>query len=161
MTRCVVGIDPGGKTTGIVARRGDKLLGHWLVENVGGVPYRGRVIERLSLVVVTTPDPDPLPLVLVAVEGVKAPNPHLGVTNPTGIIATARVLGWVEQWCADVLVDLVVVPPAYHGSGPLAAYPPELVGPREKAGTGKLRHCRSAWSISYAGEKLWRLRGAS
>ncbi|MBA2336570.1 MAG: hypothetical protein H0V96_02230 [Acidimicrobiia bacterium] len=152
--RYVVGVDPGAKTTGIVFRRGYELLGYWLVDmaTVGGVPDCGRVVDAVARVV------EPAWDTLVAVEDVKAPNPHLGVTNPAGIIATARLLGWIEHWAATRRANLIVVPPRGHGTGPLAAYPAQLVGAREKTGTGQLRHCRSAWDISYGGEKLWRLQ---
>jgi len=81
---------------------------------------------------------------VIAVEGVVNPSPHLGLSNPGGIIAAGMVLG-------AVLVghpDAVLVRPGRHGSQALNSYPSELIGPRETTGAGKLRHARSAWDVA-------------
>lgn len=152
----VVGVDPGGRWTGIVHRDGDRLVEAWLLEREDEsiAVFAQRVVSRLQRVlcgellrggVVARPD-------VVAVEACRAPKPwmhgRVQFTRPDGIIDTAVVFGAV---CTVVPEDrLVVVPPGGHGSGPLTGYPPEMVGGREREGTGKRRHLRSAWDIAAA-----------
>jgi hypothetical protein len=145
----LVGVDPGGRSTGVVARFGDQVVGTALVERSGTeklptAVYLTRVVAavrtfcREARAAGRTPQ--------VAVEGLNPPIPHLGLASPTGVMGAAVVLGAVlATW-----PGAVVVPPAKHGSAPLETYPPELVGPNESAGTGKRRHLRSAWDVAGA-----------
>mgnify|MGYP007071578864 CR=1 FL=1 len=144
----IVGVDPGGATTGIVKRDGTKLLAATLVTNDGDFDAYLADVEAAL---------EPLTVVgHLAVEDLTHPNPHLGLANVTGLLGTAQVLGlvrhlaagWVE---AGDLEGWVLVPPAGHGSAPLRSYPAPLVGERETKGTGRLRHARSAWDIAGAG----------
>lgn len=87
----------------------------------------------------------------VGVEDVVAPTPHMGVTNPTGIIGTALTAGDVRAWLRARFVPsrVVMVRPARNGSLPAAAYPPELLDRGGKAAPGgKRRHERSAFDVA-------------
>lgn len=140
----VVGVDPGHSETGIVLRLGDELLEHSTV--IRDDEPDGRYVDRVNAVVNTRSELHKN--CLVAVEGVRAPNPHVGrVTNVTGLLGTAIVLGGVLAWWPDALV----IPPGGNGSGPLAAYP-EALRPTRGRGAGKdnLRHERSAWDVAGA-----------
>lgn len=154
-TPVVIGVDPGGATTGVVARQGRELLAAVSVSSADQ-PRLAAYLEE----------------VLVAVEGLKAthagdviavedtlpPNPHLGISNPAGIIAAAQVLGAVLA----MFPDAIIVRPGGHGAPASsrleleARYPAELIGARETKGTGALRHVRSAWDV--AGAATWQLR---
>lgn len=154
----VVGIDPGGKGTGIVARDGARLIYHKVVVRNSGrsmTAYICEVVDGIDLMgfdlrhggfSVSRP--------LVAVEDVGAPSPHMGTISVSGLLGTAQVLGAVLH----AYPDAIVVPPGGHGSAPLISYPRELVGAREKKGTGEKRHLRSAWDVAGAAVLLDRIR---
>ena len=146
----VLGVDPGCRETGIVLRVDDGVADFTVLERTDtaklpGGEYVACVIQRIDSMWTRAGQPT------VAVEGVNIPNPHLGMTNVGGQIGCAIVLGAV----LGVFADAVVVPPGRNGSGPKAAYPDELWGPREGvAGKGRLRHCRSAFDVAGAALKL-------
>ena len=141
-----VGVDPGGRTTGVVlVDQGGALLAHAQLtrkERVGdgsvSVAYVDRVIgacRRLVDECAAAGEGAPL----VAVEDVRRPVPQAGSrpTNPAGIIAASWVAGAVIEWAraAGLVVD--VVEPAGHGAQTAAAYPAAL-----------RRHERSAWDVA-------------
>ena len=156
----VIGIDPGHRETGLVVCHGPILIAHEVVTRKSyGMPdreYLDRVVDavtelrrRCLVGGLRTP--------LVGLEGVQAPNPHAGMTNPTGIIGTAVVFGWV--WRA--FPDAIIVRPQSAGKGPLSAYPDELQPTRgDGRGRDKLRHCRSAYDIALATLNTARLGAA-
>lgn len=90
----------------------------------------------------------------IIVEAVSAPNPHVGMTNPEAIIETAAVLGAI----VSVFTSAHVVPTGDYGPTMpnrrilVAAYPGDLVGPRETTGSGKSarQHARAAWDMATA-----------
>lgn len=139
----VVGVDPGGRTTGIVRRTGRRVDEYDLVDRGDdSMPvYIGRVLAAVARVATgRTPKP------LLAVEDVVPPSGHIRIANVAGLLDTAQVLGGVlARW-----PNAVVVRPAGHGSHLLAVYPSELVGRNEPKGAGRLRHCRSAYDIAGA-----------
>lgn len=148
--RAVLGVDPGGQETGLVLVVDGKLAAHQVVQRKG--MFLQEWVQAVRDAVWDVMEVEPLGpfTVLVCVEDVNAPNPHLGLIQVRGLLDAAAVLG-------AVLVNwkiVQVVPPGGHGSAPLGAYPPELVGPNEPRGTGVLRHCRSAWDIAHAGVRL-------
>ena len=146
----IIGIDPGGKSTGFAVRRGQELLGHEVVSSATpalGLPpldymraaaaafYRlvsGQVIDVYALEDVTPP------------RGFK--NGRRDAIQPGSLIGVSAMAGFF----LSTIPGLVLVPPARNGSRPLATYPRELVGPREKTGGGILRHARSAWDVAGA-----------
>lgn len=142
----VLGVDPGGKTTGMAQRCGPRLAWWALVERRDGESdacYLTRVAGAVHQRHLESP-------VVVAVEGLNHPSPHLGLANVSGLLATAEVLGALKMAAVMHGWRLVEVPPGGHGSAPLAGYPRELVRARERTGTGRLRHARSAWDIAGA-----------
>jgi hypothetical protein len=146
----VLGVDPGGRSTGIVAREGQDVLGHTVVTRGPTETWRTytvRVMNAIQGLLVANPD------LWLAVEGLVRPTGQMGMMDPATLYRTARILGAIEwQW-----PEVVVVRPGGHGAAPLQAYPPELVGPREKKGGGVLRHARSAYDIAWLARNapLW------
>jgi hypothetical protein len=149
--RVIVGVDPGGRDTGIVIRHDERLLWSDTVHRDQGEAvdtYARRVrravdaaVERAGLIS-TAPR-------AVAVEDVVEPSPHVRLTNVRGLLDTAVVLGAV---LTHDLAPVVLVLPYHHGGGPLIAYP-EALRPTRGRGLGKdaLRHVRSGWDIAGAG----------
>lgn len=153
----VVGIDPGGRDTGIVAISPDGTVRTAAVTNPGELlplpaGYLADVLAAVAELVAGRH-------AIIRVEDVKRPNWHVAkdakrgaATNPTGLLATAQVLGAIRA----VYRNAELVPPGGNGSKPLGAYPLALVGDRErttpgwelKIGQGKKRHLRSAWDIA-------------
>lgn len=153
----VVGVDPGGATTGIVVRDGATPVRAELVSNSDGQMSDGYLAEVIAAL-----DDAITGRMLCAVEGLVEPNPHVRLANVRGLLDTAQVLGAVRHqaalWLAEGrLSGVVVVPPGGHGSAPLACYPAALVGDRERQGTGRLRHARSAYDVAGAGVMLARM----
>lgn len=149
----VVGVDPGGQTTGIVARHGNMLDLATLVTR------KDWTFDRyLREVVAATGDALRLAReiddrALLALEDLTHPNPHMGLANVMGLLDTAQTIGALR-----LAFRAVMVPPGRNGSRPLHFYPTELVGPHEAKGTGKLRHCRSAWDVAGAAKTVRALR---
>lgn len=155
----VVGIDPGGRTTGIVAVSGATVR-TFTVANPGALlpleaGYLSAVVETVREII-----GDHGSTAVIRVEDVKRPSWHVArdakrgaATDPTGLLATAQVLGAIRA----AFPAAQLVPPARNGSKPLGAYPDALVSPGEKrkpgwelrVGTGKMRHLRSAWDIAH------------
>lgn len=161
MTRpATIGIDPGGRATGVVVRYDSRLVWAALLTRSGDAdfPDGGYVCEVVDAIFDAerwAPDlADGIPAT-VALEGLRRPGGHARdrdshLIDPTGVMGTAMVVGAVlANW-----PDAVLVAPGGHGSGPLATYPAELVGEREQVGTGRLRHLRSAWDIAITAERL-------
>lgn len=146
----IVGVDPGAKGTGVVARSGDLLVGHALVMREAKEPvedYILRVLRDLDGVVCqATPD-------LLAVEGVNKPRSHIGGEQQfvalQPLMDLCAVMGAVIGWGLVHVPNVVVVPPGGNGTkAPLATYPKGLVGSSTTKGTSDaLRHCRSAWDV--------------
>lgn len=147
----VVGIDPGARTTGIIARTGVELVVAELVVNddapLLSAGYLREVLTVLDSLQVRARQRKAE--LFVAVEDVTEPSPHLRIISLRGLLGTAQVLGAVRGW-ADDSCEILVVRPGGHGSAPMRTYPAALVGAREKSGTGKLRHVRSAWDVASA-----------
>ena len=135
----LLGVDPGGRETGIVLRDGRALHRWMLITREGDLDvYCKEVAEAVGELVAWSSDPP-----TIVVEDLNEPSGHMGIVGTKGLLDTAQVLGGLAT-----LFDIVRVPPGGHGSGPLKAYPAPLVGDREIKGAGRLRHCRSAWDIA-------------
>jgi hypothetical protein len=150
----VLGVDPGGRDTGLVVRAGRTLLAHAVITRRGGKAldvdpaYLHAVNEAIENCLLSD-----LPIVAIAVEGLRAPNPHVRVTDPSGVMATAVTLGAVmsqRNWNVPVLL----VPPGGNGSQYAASYPVPIRAPGK--GFDRNRHARSAWDIAGAGLPLLR-----
>lgn len=146
-----IGIDPGGRETGIVARVGLKVRRATIVtcETAPRVLPDAGYLEEISdeLAECRRHARDHGLDLEVAVEGIVVPNPHVRMTNVAGLLGCAMVFGAVLRDSPRA----VVVPPGRNGSGRLDSYPAELVGARETSGAGRRRHLRSAWDVALAG----------
>lgn len=156
-----VGVDPGGKWTGVITRHRSRLLyaatvtnqGDWMPTNAYLDEVRATVSAAVVAASPTTKGPGQR--ITVAIEGLNEPSPHLGIINVRGLIGAAAVYGTV----LSTFDGVVIVPPGGNGSAPLGTYPSALVGSNERVGTGKMRHCRSAWDVSLTAEQQLRLEG--
>lgn len=145
MTRLptILGVDPGGASTGLVVRRGSELLWHATV--AGG--WR-QVLEALVGI------PPGNVFDVIAIEDVVAPGGFAGgrraPINLSGLIGTAVVAGAVAGWgYTDSGLRIIWVPPAHNGQGDLSMYPEELRPARGRGrGQDGLRHVRSAWDVA-------------
>lgn len=153
----VIGVDPGYRDTGIVILRGGNIVALCTVHRDEPAPvgtsltagdYLADVTEtieaQLARAEIHADDVD-----LVAVEDVVTPSPHMGTTNPTGIIGTALTVGYVASWAREHDYPVVMVRPGKNGSGPSGIYPPELLdrGGIARPG-GARRHERSALDVA-------------
>jgi hypothetical protein len=141
----ILGIDPGGHWSGFVLRDRDDIARAVLVTNPFPLLHGDYLAEVLDTAAELAAEAQ-----TVAVEGLTHPNPHLGLANVAGLLDTAQVIGALRCRFATLGIDPVFVDPAGHGSGPLRSYPPVLVGDRERKGTGKYRHLRSAFDVAGA-----------
>jgi len=139
----VLGVDPGGRTTGLCLVDGRTVVAWALFvrkPTEGFDPYFDRIHAALFAAVNGPGAPH------IAVEYLVDPNPHLGITAVRGLLDTAQVIGAIRA-----TFDVTMIRPGGHGSNLLRSYPPELVGPKEgAAGKGKMRHVRSAFDIAQA-----------
>ena len=143
----VVGVDPGAKETGIVLIRRSKLLKACTITrpNGTGIPEPDYLTEIIDTITgYTTPD------TVISAESLVAPNPHMGLTSVTPLLAAAVVLVAILHTWPDTLL----IRPNKNGSRPLSTYPPELRPTRGKGkGTDKLRHVRSAFDVAITAQK--------
>lgn len=139
----VVGVDPGGRTTGVVSVNGSTVVYSALVTRTADQAFGQYALEVVDTVRIAVSAFWPT----INVEDLVEPTPHLGLTSVKGLIDTARLIGYLEAELPNYGI-VRMVRPNNHGGDPLAAYPPELVGSREKVGTGKLRHVRAAYDIA-------------
>ncbi|ABS03235.1 hypothetical protein [Kineococcus radiotolerans] len=159
MSWFVVGIDPGGASTGIVVRHRNAYVAHAVIESdkAERITYPG--LEQLPapgyIVRITEALQDltrGLDVRIYAIESVRAPSWHMGGAkspmHPKDLIALGAIAGAVTGALVTTGADVMFVPPAGNGSRPLRSYPPELVGAREVKGGGILRHARSAWDVA-------------
>lgn len=150
------GIDPGGAATGLVLRERDQLLDHAVIERAkrDDSTYFNELIET-SIEFARRAH-------LIAIEGVVAPSTHINgkkrFVDPQHVQAGAVTYGVILGVLMCGEFPIVTVRPNGHGSRHEALgldvrrlYPAALVGPREgPAGTGRLRHVRSAWDVAGA-----------
>ena len=155
-----IGVDPGARTTAIVAvdAKDQTVLGMVLVHNKGPLlPLPTDYLRAIAADVNRLAEQHNADA--VHVEGVNRPSWHMGgkakgaATDPTGLLGAAQVLGAV---IASTTRTVHVIPPGRNGSRPMGAYPAPLVsdGERRKqgwqtrVGTGQLRHARSAFDVA-------------
>lgn len=146
-TRTCVGVDPGGRSTGVAAVIAPKTLVYWAVvtRDADLDVYLAEICEtiRIARSHLRHTARESGARTAVAVEDVVDPTPHMGTVTVRGLIDAAQVLGAVVR-----TFNAQRIRPASHGGGLLAAYPEALRGPREKKGTGRLRHARSAYDVA-------------
>lgn len=164
----VVGVDPGGRETGVILRSRDTVEGVEVIHLPDREPrptstYLNDVLDAVAAFRVAGRAPSGR-LPVVCVEGIKKPKWYIDgkakPMNPETLIGLSMVFGAVLA----VYPDAVIVPPGKNGSKLLRAYPQELIGgahnPRwphpEPQGAGILRHARSAWDVAATGLLLAR-----
>jgi hypothetical protein len=158
----VLGVDPGGRETGLVTVLGDRLIGHAVAIRETKIEpkacidvfYLQEVLASIATLI-AAPELEGY-LDAVAIEAIDKPNPHMGITNVAGAIATGAVVGAVTAWASSIGLRVLLVETAGFGKSLLATYPAPLRGEREVKGTGVLRHCRSAYDVALAAR--WYLR---
>lgn len=155
----IVGVDPGGRDTGVILRQGDQLHAAAIVTRDGDLAdYLAEVLDTIAGYARLHPaGADVAAVSCIAVEDVTAPTGHARgreghIIDPAGIIETAKVFGAILA----TMTGVVVVDAGGNGSQPLALYPELLVGPLERVGTGKRRHLRSAWDVAGRAELTMR-----
>jgi hypothetical protein len=138
----VIGVHASARGTGIVRRAGNDLAG-WRHLDRANTPagYLTGVLGALAEL--------RQPGDRVALVALPAPAARVGNGVGYGELCRALLLGALladrGSWAAPLLVA-----PADYGAWLLAAYPPELVGARERRGAGRLRVCRAAWDLAGA-----------
>lgn len=151
----ILGVDPGAKETGLVLVRGEDVVDFVIpsrptVTDLVDEAYTALVLEgadALAEVLVS-----PWAIDAVAIENLRAPSPHVRVTNPGPAIAAGVIAGALIAWADRRRIRVLTVSPDGLGSRLLATYPKVLVGPREK-GVGRggvMRHARSAYDAALA-----------
>jgi hypothetical protein len=154
----IIGVDPGGRMTGIVARHGDTYLGHELVIRRGRaiIPDRTYLHHIAGRVGAWSSG---WPRTVLAIEEARAfgrPRRRPIANGNGGLIALGKVVAALELYFPDA----ILVMPNGHGRNLLAAYPAPLVAPDELerlTGDGPLQHCRSAWDVAGCAQTLLRL----
>lgn len=164
----VLGVDPGDRFVGIVARRGTEVRGARILDRRRFPDAADRVgwvaVVLVAVDVELSRQADELDLgkasalatgeLVLAVEDVKAPNPHVrrrdgnALTNLDGILGTAVVVGALVA----AYPDLTLVAPGGNGRAPAFGYPGEL-GKGVRLG-GPSDHARAAYDV--AGAAAWR-----
>lgn len=153
MSARMLGIDPGGKYTGVIVRAGDEVLGVRVVTRSGSgdlpdTRYIHEVLDEITSHVELVDG--------IAVEGLVVPkgrDPGGNEThmNVAGLIGVGMVFGAVlARW-----PRAVVVPPGGHGSLPEVAYP-LVIRKRAKNLGGPSSHARSAYDVAGVGRLLMR-----
>ncbi|WP_156042394.1 hypothetical protein [Rhodococcus sp. UNC363MFTsu5.1] len=166
-TLTVLGVDPGGRSTGLCLIDGRDVIAHRTVENAAekmlpiAQPY---IADVLNAIAEMYPSPNDsqmhYSLPVLAVEDVVRPSWHMkgrAAVDPSALLATAAVLGAVLAF--DPHAHPVQVRPSRNGSRPLGEYPATLVSAAERRGdgwqhrigSGQLRHARSAYDVALAG----------
>lgn len=159
----VIGVDPGGRSTGLVlvdtatAPGDDSLLGCTTVDRAqDGRPLTdvpADYLTRVMAVVLTWSRFAGTEL--LAIEGLNRPSGHVRILDPSGLIATAHVIGAIRgrAWSTPT----VLVAPGRNGTSlPWTAYPTPIRG-KSPAGQDARRHMRSAYDVALAGPAALRL----
>ena len=156
--KVAIGVDPGGRYTGIVIRSRDEVIDAVVVDRrkVEAIDPAD-VLAWARYVTVTVADHrEVAPYAVLGVEMVQPPNPHVrrrdgnSLTNVAGILDTAVVVGAL----ALAFVDLVPVDPGGNGAQAPNLYPSKI-GPGARLG-GPSDHARAAFDV--AGAARWRAR---
>lgn len=158
----VVGIDPGARFVGIVTVDRGELVSVAILDRRRVCPteplegWARFVLNAVTAELVLLDDPE----TVVAVEGVKAPNPHVrrrdgnALTNPTGIIETAAVFGAI----VGAFPRAVVVEPGGNGAEVDLAYPSSIRSGARLGGPSD--HVRAAYDVARKAPMVAAIRNA-
>lgn len=154
--KSVIGIDPGGRSTGIVLMVGGKLVDFAVIERKGKDPlpdagYLREVGSAAGRMAGTLIPGYPL----IAVEGLSKPtgfrkgaaSGQKGFLNPLDLAGPAMVIGALVV----TFPGAVMVEPRGNGSKEWFAYPEQIRPKPGGKGADRLRHARSAWDVALAG----------
>lgn len=163
----IVGVDPGGRTTGLavrdtkldtdqgyvthqlVARTGNNLLPVWADRTWS--TYAHNVLRSIDRLLADAAESDRGPVEL-AVETLHTPS---GFAKGKPAPLNRNQLGGLMGTCGILVVVLArwpnagIIAPGGHGSAGQIAYPPQIRKP-EHVKVDVLRHCRSAWDVTHA-----------
>jgi hypothetical protein len=156
----IIGIDPGKDETGIVLLDDENLVRATLVSRKG-LPQPDSAY--LSDIVLTLGEYEAAiagEVPVIAVEAINAPNPHMGLINPSGALGAAKVFGAVlALWPGAVVVE-----PDGNGSGSCDRFPLGIRSTKCQKldrcgckGSDANRHLRSAYDVAIVGRKMRRL----
>lgn len=154
----VVGVDPGGRYTGVVRLlSGDKLASAVVLRRTTGddFPDTAYIHEVIDEIAAQAERSD-----IVAVEGLSEPSSHingeLSIINVKGVMGVAMVYGAVlARW-----PRAIIVPPGGNGALPDYAYP-EPIRKYARLG-GPSDHARSAFDVARVGRTMAKaLKGAT
>ena len=87
--RLVIGIDPGGQHTGLVVLAGSEVI-TWSLYSRSGRSLNQYITDTVDAVADIAAELAPS---LIGIEDTNRPNPHLGMTNPQGLLDTNRMIG--------------------------------------------------------------------
>lgn len=147
----VIGIDPGARNTGVVARQNDAVLYSTTIvtpdDGSDPLTHARNVAARTAEIVATFPG------AVVGVESISAPKGYKdgkrSPLNPKHIMYAAAVAGAV----AERFPDAHLIAPGGNGSQHESQYPPMLIGrrPKDLPGSntsGTRNHERSAYDVA-------------
>lgn len=143
----IVGVDPGGRYTGVVSKVGDDVRAACVLTRTTGdkLPDQRYLTEVIDEVSAQNEHAD-----VIAVESLNEPTGQLRIINVMGLLGTAMVLGAVmARW-----PRAIVVPPGDNGKLPDVAYP-EAIRRYRRLG-GPTDHARSAYDVARVGELMSR-----
>ena len=160
----VVGIDPGGRYTGIVARYTSTVI-EWRSIDLGAdwasIPnHHGANQIQAALLDLTHNLTGPI---LIGIEDVNPPTPHMGIVSLAGLVKTAWYAGALYKLAAALDLDAVMVPPGGNGANPPHTYPAALRKRRPDwtLGNKKAAHLYSAWDVSHTAPTVHRIEQAT
>lgn len=176
--RIIIGVDPGGRDTGIAVIDGRRQLvaasvitrhpDNTIDDHVHGLAaWVDQVLAAINAQVAAILDAAAGDIVtgwlpadtFVAVETFRRPSPHKNrangnaLINVDGLLATAAIVGAVEARY-NTTARLLLVPPANNGSNVAAAYPAPIRQKPGAAGQDRNRHARSAYDVALTGAYL-------
>lgn len=167
MSAVVVGVDPGGRDTGIIVRWQDQVIDHLTVHRAEdeapdhgiGPVYLGAIRDGVRAMdrIAGRCGSHRSCGVVVAVEAVTVPKGFAGGKKRFVAPKDSIALGMAFAAALTAVDGAVVVPVGGNGYGALCSYPDELVSAaerrhgmnREAPQSSKLRHLRSAWDVAY------------
>lgn len=147
-----MGVDPGGRHTGLVVKDHERVLAACVLKRTTGdkfpdAHYIHEVLDEITVHIEIVE--------FVALEGIveprgRDPEGNEVIMTSAGLIGTGIVYGAVlARW-----PNAVIVPPGGNGSLPDGAYPPEIR--RHVRLGGPSDHARSAYDVARVGEVLYR-----